>query len=319
MNGNLLYRLIAFIVFALLLGISISLYVRNERLGHAIEVMAKVSEAQATRFDAALGRAESKIDTTGELIKALAKNIPEDIRRDLDERNAEIISITRARFGGSSAGGGRASIVSAPTEDRRSGEVRSVEAKVEGSPAETLSVCNRGPFIWGLKDWRLDGTLTSMCGEPGDFKYKLTQKFELVEASGDDGSHYLKLYELDPEGKHFGEALHTESFVVIERAKAVEKFFVWAPHLDIAGGINHEARFGAEAAISFMGYGKTSNDLSWRFLRGGVVYSGDIGAVVCPVSYNVGEPLPLLSNVWLSPCYQYLDNHGASISVGAQL
>ena len=171
--------------------------------------MAKVSETQATKFNAALGRAESKIDTTGELIKALAKDIPEDIRRDLDERNAEIISITTARFGGSSTGGGRASIVSASVENRRSGEVRSIEAKVEGEATPTVSVCNRGPFVWGLKDWRLDGTLTSMCGEPGDFKYELTQKFELVEAAGDDGSHYLKLYELDPYGKHFGEALHT--------------------------------------------------------------------------------------------------------------
>ena len=158
-----------------------------------------------------------------------------------------------------------------------------------------------------------------MCGQEGDFHYKLNQRFELVEVQGDDESYYMKLYELDSEGKQYGEALHTEQFAVVQRAKTIDKFIAWAPHLDIALGINHEQQPGAEAAISLMGYGKTDNDLSWRFIRGGVVYSSHLGAVLCPVSYNVGGPLPLLSNVWVNPCFQYLDGYGASLSVGAQL
>ncbi len=156
------------------------------------------------------------------------------------------------------------------------------------------------------------------CGGPGKFEYELNQKFELVQVSGDDDSSYINLYELDADGKRLPKAT-VEKFNVFKKAPQLDQFYWWAPHLDIAGSVNHERALGGEMAVSFMGYGKTTNDLSWRFLRGGAVYSSDIGAVLCPVSYNVGEPLPLLSNVWLSPCYQYLNDHGVSLSVGAQL
>lgn len=318
MNVKFLYWLVGLIGLVLLVGFAATLWIRNERLGQAVEVMAKTSEAQALRFNEALGRAEVKIDKTGALIEALGKNLPEEIRRDLDERNAEVVSIATATFRGSSGGGGRARVVSTSNQDGRSTEVRvsSTEAPVE--VFTTKSKCER-EYRWEFTDWRFNGSLEAFCGQEGKFDYKLNQQFEMIEATGSNDSRYIQLFEIGPDGKHYGPALKTESFNVVQRPKEIERFFWWAPHLDIAGSINHEREFGGEMAVSLMGYGKTGNDLSWRFLRGGAVYSSDIGAVLCPVSYNVGGPLPLLSNVWLSPCYQYVDDHAGSISIGAQL
>jgi len=292
------------------------LYYQQLVLGEAIKELGVQSSNEAKRFNEALGRAEVKIDITGKLIETMSKDIPEDIRRDLDERNAEIVSIATARFGNVSGGGGHASVVLATSETVRPSALRGAETEIEKPLQET---CDSGPYEWSFGDWRLEGSLKAYCGGAGKFNYKLNQSFELVQVQGVDGSYYVKLFELDGGGKQLGEPLKTEQFAVVQMEQRPNRFYWWAPHLDIAGSVNDHGALGAEAAISIMGYGRTVNDLSWKFIRGGVVYGSDVGAVLCPASYNVGGPLPLLSNLWLSPCYQYVDRHGVSISVGAQL
>lgn len=302
---------VAALIVLLLAGL-LGLYISNERLRDAVQTMGEVAKTEAQAFNAALGRAETKIDTTGELIKTLSSTIPDDIRRDLDKRDAEIIAIATARFGTNSRGQGRTSVTVPIPKPGITSVVDSGEGKL---PTE---LCNVGPYTSNFSDWRLKASLTAECGAPGEFQYELNQKFELVQVSGDDNSTYINLYELDADGKKMPKAT-VEKFDVFKKADRVDQFYWWALHLDIAGGVNHNAQVSLETTISLMGYGKTDNDLSWRFLRGGLVYSGGVGAVVCPVSYNVGGPLPLLSNVWISPCYQHLDTHAASVSIGAQL
>lgn len=292
------------------------LFYRHEMvLQTAIIDLGIKSADQAKRFDQALGRAEIKIDTTGKLLEALSKKLPEEIRRDLDERNAEVISIATASFRGSSGGGGRASVLLASPQGTGSPTIPGAERETEKSIQDT---CNPGPYEWSFGDWRLAGKLKAYCGSPGKFEYELNQKHEIDFVSGDDGSEYVNLFEIGPDGKRLSKAI-IERFNVFKKAQDFERFYWWAPHLDIAGNVNHRGDLSGEATISLMGYGKTNNDLSWRFVRGGVVYNGSVGAVLCPVSYNVGGPLPLLSNVWFSPCYQYINDHAGSVSIGAQL
>ena len=295
------------------------MYNSNKELNQALHDLQKQSADHALRFDEALGRAEVKIDTTGRLLETLGKELPEEVRRDLDERNADIVSIATASFRGSSGGSGRARIV--PTSNQGGGPA---EVRVPGTtaPFETITPTSEwGKRLrWEFSDWRINGSLEAFCGEEGKFDYKLNQRFEMIEATGSNDSRYIQLFEVGPDGKHFGGALKTEGFNVVQREKETEKFFLWAPHVDIALGVNLEAKPQGELAVSVMGYGKTENDLEWRFIRLGLQTDTEsLGGVVCPASYNVGGPLPLVSNIWLSPCYVFDGEHGASVSVGAVL
>lgn len=310
------FNITSVILFAVLACLSIwtlILYSNNERLTQVVATMAKVSESQALRFNEALGRAEVKIDETGALIKALEKNLPDEIRNDIRERDADIIAIASARFAMTSTGGGR--VLSAPLPQRIAMQDPVLKDML---PPPKTEICDVGPYQWSFQDWRFNGSLIAYCGGEGKFKYELNQKFELSQVQTDDNGHYLNLYELDGNGKRMPRA-RLEYYNVFKKPDETESFYFWAPHLDIAGSINQKGDLGGEATISLMGYGKTANDLSWRFVRGGLVYSSDIGAVLCPVSYNIGDPLPLLSNVWLSPCAQYIGTWGGSLSVGAAL
>ena len=302
-----------------------SLY-RN--LEKAIIENGRKSHEEMLNFNSALGRANSRLDDTGKLLDYMSKDIAQEIRSDIEDRHAEIESIGRAVFIATSAGGGRASVrvvsprnVLGANDGSSSANNGAVEVVATSHPsiAGDLGGLDETVYEWKLKDWRVDGTLKAVCGEEGDFEYKLSQQFELTEVRSDDGAHYVKMFELGPDGKHYGDALVTKSFDVVSRKPNEEKMYWWNPHLDIAGGIDLGKSTQIEVGFSAMGYGKTEDDLSWKFLRIGPEYDSRLGVVACPVSYNVGGPLPLLSNVWLSPCYKNNGGHGASLSVGAQL
>ena len=72
--------------------------------------------------------------------------------------------------------------------------------------------------------------------------------------------------------------------------------------------------------VSFLGYGKTKDDLNWRFIKAIVSPSEEaVGVGACPLSYNVGKNLPLFSNIWISPCYVYRAGHSASLQLSGVL
>ena len=137
--------------------------------------------------------------------------------------------------------------------------------------------------------------------------YSLEMKFkaQLIETISKTGAinHFVNIYEVTPEGNKKFKLSHFEVVVQDERAP---RFHWWAPHLDV-GGLGlitiPGAKFkpGASLGVSFMGYGRTENDLSWRFPRLSLDISDEPAIGFSPVLYNVGGPLPLVSDLWLSP------------------
>lgn len=84
-----------------------------------------------------------------------------------------------------------------------------------------------------------------------------------------------------------------------------KEFQWWSPHINLnvdAGfGSDLKTRVGAGLSFSFSGYGRTSNDLTWRFLDFGLSTNGtNYFGKFTPVSYNIGDKLPLISNTFLS-------------------
>jgi len=102
--------------------------------------------------------------------------------------------------------------------------------------------------------------------------------------------------------------------------KEDKEFYWWAPHINLnvdvgfglgslSGGSSDSSTSTLVAGgISFsaMGYGRTKNDLTWRFLDLGISTNGnDIYTKFTPFTYNLGEVLPLISNTHIGPFIGY--------------
>jgi hypothetical protein len=100
------------------------------------------------------------------------------------------------------------------------------------------------------------------------------------------------------------------------------RMFWWNPKLDFGVGWtstnSNEVNFGL--GFSAMGYGRTENDLKWRFLRVAFMTDSDFEnyyGSFSPVGYNLGELLPVISNFWLFPELTYSQDGtlGAGLSL----
>jgi len=129
---------------------------------------------------------------------------------------------------------------------------------------------------------------------------------KLIETKNAAGvvNHFLELYEIDQKGNELGK-LELTKFEVVVNDETAPHFMWWAPHVDVGilGGWNTSGTIGTGGSIGFslMGYGRTTNDLTWRYPRISMDLSGRAGIGLTPVLYNVGDPIPLISNIWVGP------------------
>jgi len=100
------------------------------------------------------------------------------------------------------------------------------------------------------------------------------------------------------------------------------EFFIWAPHvnLNVDFGLSSiEYNVGSGLSFSMSGYGKTKNDLSWRFIDAGLSTNGNkVWGKLTPFSYNMGGMLPLISNTFIGPYVGY-EFSGGSILGGISI
>lgn len=156
---------------------------------------------------------------------------------------------------------------------------------------------------------------------PTSLQYQLTLSFrgELAETLLPSGGRnfYLNIFETF-QGKDLGKVELSELKVIVKDER--KPHFMWTPHLDV--GVlpffrlkAKELRAGGSVGISLFGFGLTKNDLSWRFLRLSTDIQESIGAGLSPVVVNLGQALPLVSNIWLSPHFSYFINRGSSLGL----
>jgi len=154
------------------------------------------------------------------------------------------------------------------------------------------------------------------------FTYNLTFRLRarLVETISPTGAinHFIKIHELTPKGE--GNEVALTKFEVIVDDQRKSKFHWFNPKLDV-GGIGTvllpEAEFkpGASLGLSFMGWGKTQNDLTWRFGRISFDLMERPALGFTPVLYNVGDPLPVLSDIWIAPHVGWMFPEGGYVGL----
>ena len=291
---------IALVVVSLLLGgLLVKTFLDNRELSDS---NSRLNE-ELMQSNLELGKARTQFGEANAKLKELDDNLKAALAK-----NKELITaygILKARF---EAQGGNTNIP-IPLPDK---PVDPLNLE-ENSLYLSLSKDKLLPLGKGLaaqfKDHRIEA-LTMLETEPSlhfSFAYKLKLEIggQLVQTITPSGAvnHYLSLYEL-VNGQKAGR-FQLESFEVLVVDQRVSRFFLWAPHLDIAaivGWNGLEPQYGASLGISFMGYGLTYNDLSWRFLRLGLTIPNErIGLDLAPVLWNLGGPLPLVSNLWIAP------------------
>tara|TARA_B100000809_G_scaffold265600_1_gene324945 strand:+ start:314 stop:1303 length:990 start_codon:yes stop_codon:yes gene_type:complete len=262
---------------------------------------------QVKTFNSSLGRSETRLLRKHKALNALIKQIPTDIRKDLETWKSEIKSLSRFRIEN------KTKKVVGKVTPRRPRRVRGRSSKLPEKPSESKTpVSNSKRCNWNYSDWRLDAEYSGDC-DSGTFGYQLHQNFEgmLIEGSNLSGSpSYVRVWELDKKGKRIKPPLFVQEFSTIKALKSIEKFHWLAPHLDV--GVSLSVGTSPEVlptlGVSLSGYGATKDDLKWRFLRGGVeVNEEGVGVSLCPALYNVGKPLPLVSNIWVTACYGHKD------------
>lgn len=144
-------------------------------------------------------------------------------------------------------------------------------------------------------------------------KYELNQRFkaQFVAAKLPTGAsnHYARIYEVDDKGNELDE-MELVSFEVLKADDLPNVFRWFNPKLDlmVGGGANSKLQgtWMADIGVSVMSYGKTPDDLLWRFARlsAGLTRHG-FALNVSPAQLNLGKFLPLISNTWLLPYVGY--------------
>jgi hypothetical protein len=174
------------------------------------------------------------------------------------------------------------------------------------------------------------------------WKYSVYErKFHLTTAIGKQDNGQLAFYHTlnyevpEKSDQKYSIKLTSSEYLQLPQSR---KMFWWNPLLDVslfAGANVHSFAigpgradgvfsFGAELGISFSSYGYTKADNLWRFFRVGLGYDAErrTGHLsFSPALFNIGDPLPLLTNLWVYP-YVGIDSGGGVLiggGIGFQL
>ncbi len=249
--------------------------------------------------------------------EAYAKDLEEGLQAEINARNAEITRygelLAKYNISKESKGKGEIVYIAGP---KTKGDKFTTGQLYTAIDERTLKAIGRIEAQY--QDTRIDA-LCRFVPDPSvaphipfEFNYNLHLVFggELVETLTPSGAinHYFNLWELDEDGERL-ERLEITKFNIVVNDQRATQFYWWAPHLDVGIllGFRGDGQFsmGGSLGVSAMGFGLTENDLSWRFLRLSMDLAAQPGVGFSPVQYNMGEFIPLISNMWLSPHFTY--------------
>jgi len=140
--------------------------------------------------------------------------------------------------------------------------------------------------------------------------YPLEFDMNIVESESKDGTlnRYAELWAFNDQmkevrGERFPIAVNDVKW---EKAPLGEKSFMFnmriAAYANAVVGKDGEGVFAPGLGVSFFSYGRTKRDMDWKFLSVGGAYNGQEGFLfIEPASWNIGNVLPLVENVFVGP------------------
>lgn len=140
--------------------------------------------------------------------------------------------------------------------------------------------------------------------------YDLEFRVNTVESRAPDGGAnlYSEIYvenkmDGDSRGEKYALGIaHTEFTLVEPKDKS---FFWWDPQLDLGGAWHFDqcgdVGSGIEAGLSLSSYGKVKGASEWRFVRLSLAGGDHLNVGAAPVSWNLGNILPVIKDLWITP------------------
>lgn len=274
-------------------------------------------QAQAARLqaDLAKGKGETRVVSEADL-KKLLEPFSKDIRDAIKSSGEEVKQVINIKATGKSNGGGRLEPTSNP------GILVPNSSNTNSVPVSNNPTVQ--PATFRFKDYRL----TADIDVPNrGFKYTLEQRLQLriVETTNDSGVPvaYAQITEYDDKGKEVSN-WRIDEFTTSVIKPTGKQFYWWAPHLELGGAAGADFK-GSGRGLFYLGfspfaYGLTRNDNTFRLLQIGVGYDGSLPILfVSPAGYNLGEPLPLITDLWIWPSFGISDVYMVLINIGKTL
>ena len=181
---------------------------------------------------------------------------------------------------------------------------------------------------------RINPKISPTGNVPVEISYGLSLKLkaDLLETITPTGAinNYIRLYEVNNEGAVTG-MFDIQEFDMIVDDQRNSKFLWWDPHVDMGVGLGLRSDSSRESlkwegnssvGLTVISYGLTSKDLAWRFGRVSFDIGQEMAVGFTPVLYNMGNDLPILTNLWLGVATHYgLENNkwGFGLTIGASL
>jgi hypothetical protein len=107
--------------------------------------------------------------------------------------------------------------------------------------------------------------------------------------------------------------------------KTDKEFFLWAPHINFnidfgIGTFDADSPIVPGISVSMSGYGRTKNDLDWKFVELGLSSNGDYTYFkFMPFSYNIGNFVPLVSNTFVGPFVGFSTGGETTFGIGLSI
>lgn len=279
----------------------------------------------------------TKADLDTKLKDMLTKEDREALQKDLSDLRATLTVV------GKTVGSLGRKISNLEKSTREGPQNPNVEKCADGRLIDTYGY-TKAPQIKEMTDFNeaplAEVTFDAAKSKP--WKYNVYERrFHLTTAVGKQDSGQLAFYHTldydvpDKSDKKYRIKLLSSEYLQVPESR---KMYWWNPVLDVGAFVGANVHsfaigpgrsdgvfsFGAELGVSFSSYGYTKADSLWRLFRVGLGYDAErrTGHLsFAPATFNVGDPLPVLTNLWLYP-YVGVDSGGGVLlggGIGFQL
>lgn len=265
-----------------------------------------IKNEELQQADLTIGRARTEILNQKEVSKAAIENIDKQWKDEINKRKALIVAYGELQIRLNVERQKVKTITEIVYRDKNTEKKITIPKNKLFVLTEDNKYQQVESLSYSYSDFRI-----SINGDAvrETLSYKLHQKFQgqLVETKLPTGgsNHYIKIYEVDDKNKKVAE-LELSKFEVLKAEDLPNKMMWWNPKLDlgIGGGINQllQPTLTGELGFSISSWGKTEDDITWRFFRFGVgTTNHGFSLTASPAQLNIGKFLPLISNLWVTP------------------
>jgi len=331
-NKTKYFLIFAVIILLILCGYLLSLILNLKESSANIQKQLESSGIQMKQLEDSITRSQSLYVTSDYLDQSLQDLDMEGIKTDLETLNAKVTAINSILV--SSLGYYGTKIKSTTTKPSPNPPIPPA-LPCEGGTGTCANPDKYG-YLNNAQTLKLEefftdqkvpfGSTTFKSWEENPWTLQVHSRNYLVDTvlSQDEDGQYIahNKFQIEVEGKKYPVALKEAK--IVQKTTESEFWFNPKVYLGTGVGVNVTPELRAEVVpsvdVSMFSYGPNKKQTTFSFLNIGIgAHTQQLAPaiVISPANYNVGEPLPLLDNLFVGPSVSI--DTDANVSVSASL